>query len=722
MEPRFDSRVCEFQEVVLTLRSDLRFTPHDSGSRPGYVIEDPLSARFFRIGLPEYTFLSLLDGKTTVGEALRLTASALPESGLSEQEAAAVCRWLVAQQLALAGRTAVPNPRGTAAANPDRRSTGPRWNPLWLRLSLGNPDQLLTHLTPWLAWFYTWPVVAVWGLVLLAAGYQVNADWDRFVACSHGVCAPGNWLWLGACWLLLKTFHELSHGVVCKRYGGAVREAGVVLVLLTPIAYVDVTSSWRFRSRWPRIFTAAAGMYAELWIAAGAALVWSHTPPGVLNQLCFTTTVLGSVTTVVLNANPLMRFDGYFILSDLLGVPNLAASGAQVLRSGARRYLLGLATAVPPWPFPLGIVVPLYGLAALVWRVLVTAGLIVVATTLFQGAGVLLAAAGVACWLGPPLAAFVRYVVRGLPGERPHWVRGAGLAAAGSATLSLLLVAVPWPLAQQAPAMVEYATLSPIRAESAGFVRTLQVTDGQQVDAGQVLAVLANEELACSLAGVEIQIQQSEIRSRQYEARQELAADQAERAARAALEKRQQQLQAQVAGLTLRAPHAGKVLARSLATRVGTYIAAGEELCAIGSDDQKTIRVSISQDDVPLYTARLGTLVWVRLPGFPAAAARLARVSPRASLEPPHQAFCAPLGGPLAVRSADPAAGSAAAGPYEFFTPRFTADAELDAMASAGLLDGQRALVMFHAREDKIGAHLYRALARWVGERLRPQG
>jgi len=236
------------------------------------------------------------------------------------------------------------------------------------------------------------------------ASLQVWQQWARLLESSRGVFATSNWIWLGLGWLALKAVHEFSHGLVCKRFGGTVREAGVLLVLLTPIAYVDVTSSWRFSSRWQRILTAAAGMHSELLVAAVASLIWCRTSNSMVEHVCFNVAVMASVTTVLFNLNPLMRFDGYYILSDLIGLPNLYSQGQIFLQYLVRRYVLGLSASLPDWSPGAGLLIRVHSIAALLWRMFISAGLIVAANTLFYGAGVVMAAAAVALWAGVPLA------------------------------------------------------------------------------------------------------------------------------------------------------------------------------------------------------------------------------------------------------------------------------------------------------------------------------
>jgi putative peptide zinc metalloprotease protein len=721
MEITRDHRVRELRRTNLTLRSDLRFTPQTFGDRQCYVIEDPIGSRFFRIGVPEYAFISLLDGQTTIDEAIRLTAAASPAGGFGDHDAAAICRWLVENHLAHTVESAQRTRLDKTAQEVQRRNFWQRINPLMLRVPLWQPDPLFARVTPWLRCLYSFPVVSLWAAVLAVAGYEFGTRWERFASSSERVFAPGNWLWLLVCWLVLKVIHETSHAVVCRKYGGTVREAGLMFILLAPIAYVDVTCSWRFRSKWQRIFTAAAGMYIELWLGAVAALTWSRTEPGPLNYLCLNAALMASVTTVIFNANPLMRFDGYYILSDLLGLPNLSSSGQEYLRYWMRRYLLGMPATIPTWSTAAGWFIRLYGVAALVWRAVVYAGLLAGAAALFHGAGIALAAGALALWLVIPLVRLVKYAVHGRPGERPKWFRCTAIVATTGGILAAVLFAAPWPLAQRAPAMVEFEPLTVIRPGSPGFVQAIHVRGGQFVESGDVLVVLKNDELQVNLTEAELKIQQSLIRSRQYENKEEIAAFQAESAAREALEKQRDELRTQVAELTIRAPRSGKVIGRNLPALLETYVEKGTELLAIGNDEQKELRISIAQDDLDLFAARAGETMHVRLSGYPPLTCPLKRISPRASVEPPHRSFCAPLGGPLAVRARKPSADKKEQETqYEFFAPRFTGYGQLNTDDSTRLMAGQLGVLSFRASEDKIGPHLYHQLDRWVRERLRP--
>ena len=242
------------------------------------------------------------------------------------------------------------------------------------------------------------------GLLLIGAGMVVIAThWDEFIASSHLIFSPHNWLSMALAWVVLKIVHELGHALVCKRHGGEVREAGLIFILLAPAAFVDVTSSWRFASKWQRIHVAAAGMYVELVLAALAAMVWSQADSVVLRHLLFNMIVMASFSTLVFNANPLMRFDGYYIFADLLEIPNLATEGVRFVRQLGAYVFYGRMLPSRELLGGRGWVVRIYGLAAWLWRLVVCVSLLAAASVLFKGAGLVLGVAGAACWFGKPL-------------------------------------------------------------------------------------------------------------------------------------------------------------------------------------------------------------------------------------------------------------------------------------------------------------------------------
>ena len=717
-----DHCVPELGMARLRLRDDLVCTPHTSAAGAYYMVEDPHNSRFFRLGWAEHTFVSLLDGRTSLHDALSHLAAVIPHHHLNEADAAGLCRWLVEMDLA----HTVDSSRAENLANSARtlahRQALSRWNPLVFRWPLGRPDRFFAVLADRAGWLFSPGFVIIWLVLVTLGGFQVLSDWNRFAASSAGIFAPGNWIWLGFCWVMLKFIHETAHGVACRHYGGPVRETGILFIFLAPLAYVDVTSSWRFRSRRLRIIVAAAGMVTELLVAAAASITWANTSDSWLNHFCYNLIVMSSLTTVLFNANPLMKFDGYYMLSDALAIPNLYVNGQQYLRYWAKRYLLGVRTSLPVWGNRQTLVIRLFGFAAFAWRVIITVGLTVAAATLFHGAGIVLAYLAIVFWLGRPTYGFLKYMISNESNEQPR--RWRFLATVGTVTFAsvLILMFVPWPGARCAPAVVEYSPRTIVRADAAGFVREVHMQSGDIVAAGQLLVTLENRQLATDLKSLEIDIRQSKIRGRRHEQDHELAAEQAEAKRREALLAQLEQKREQVNGLTIHAPCEGQIVGRNLDALVGRYLEPGAELLSIGNEQQKELRVSISQGDIDVFRLRIGGSVHIDLPRQPIWTGQFEKINPRATITPAHAGMAAIHGGPLPVKRNTQNRSDSPSDACELFAPPFTGIVKLNPMESVQLRAGQIGAIYCRPRADSIGQHLYHVASQWIQQKLQARG
>ncbi|MFO0871023.1 MAG: hypothetical protein U0935_19025 [Pirellulales bacterium] len=354
--------------------------------------------------------------------------------------------------------------------------------------------------------------------------------------------------------MLLKLWHELGHAAACKRFGGTVREFGVALIVFTPLPYADISGAWRIRSKWRRFATSAGGLLFELPVAAVAAWIWSTTDPGLLHQNALNVVVAAGISALVFNLNPLMKFDGYYMLTDLAEIPNLAARGQAAVARVIRRWLLGddappSDSSVPrsAWELP-------YGLAASVWRLLVCVGLLLLASRLGYGLGVLLALAAAVSWGLPPLFRGGGWLLS-QPGRwrRPaSWLRLAGglaaLLLAGLGAVSLF-----WGRGPSAIAVVDYYPKIEIRAATSGFVEQVCAETGDWIEAGEVIVRLTNEELQAEFQRTELDVARATRRADIFLSRRETAAWQAEQEVRRAHLTRLQELQTQVDSLIVRA-------------------------------------------------------------------------------------------------------------------------------------------------------------------------
>lgn len=627
-------------DSLLCWRPNLRATHTVDADGPCVHIEDPVTGKFFRVGSDEFALLSRLDGKRSWREIADDVNHTLESRAFSDHDVQSILEWARQRRLLVSAREArVETDHSSTTAH---APSSVRWSLLSIRIPFGSPDRFCTRALPWLTWLFGKPAFIAWCLLLVLAAVEVAVEWERFVTSSESILVPTNWLRLGIAWVVLKVIHEAAHALVCKRHGGEIREAGIALIYFAPVAYVDVTSCWRFASRWPRIHTALAGMYAELACAALALLLAGQSGSPEQQHFLDNVALMASATTLLFNLNPLSRFDGYYVLADLLGLTNLYARSRQAAAQFFRRLLTGSRSETP-----ISLPLALYGAATWLWSAVVTVGIISAAALYWHGLGLILAAVIVWTWLVPLFRRLAKSAQQSTPAERVRLTRRI-VFASGLTAVALCLM--PWPFSPSAPGVVEFSPLAVVRAESGGFVDTVLVDDGTSVVQGQPLLELRNDELAREHSDLEIAIEQSRLRERLAIEQQDVAAAQIERQQREAFQRRLHERQQQVDRLILRAPISGVVLSRKLSLLPGSFVTEGSEVLSIGDPARCEFVAAVPQDEASSIPQHADQPVVVHLHGRGKVFGRVQRAYPRASIIPDQLCLCAPFGGPLAVR------------------------------------------------------------------------
>lgn len=715
-----DFAVREIEVTSPRLRDGLRWTFQQIGGEGSYLLEDPLAGRFYRLGRREHEFAKRLDGRQTVSDLVATSARGDSGAALEAGEATSLVRMLIDAGL-VTTEDSDHAERVWDEVNrkqESKRTLGKMGQIMFLKLPLGNPDRFFAAAAAKMGWL-TGPVFAlVWLVTLILGAVAIFGEKERFAAQMSGLFDFGNLWILGGLWLVLKVFHECWHGLVCRRFGGVVPEAGVTLLLLTtPLGYVNASSSTAFASKWQRIAVSAAGIYGELFIAALAAILWSKVEPGALSGALHQVVVLSSITTLLFNANPLMRFDGYYILSDLLDIPNLFTKGQKVSQWIFRRWILGMKKA----KFPLAKtervgIIAIYGIAASVWKVIVITGLLLTAAFLFEGAGLLLAAFVICVMIVQGIASMVEYLKKSALAEglQPMRLVLRVATALGLITAALFLIEVT-PTAS-APAVVQDVRGGAVRVECPGLLTDLFVTDSEQVKEGDLLARLENIEEISRLRRLETDIAASRLRRDQFVEDGEIAAAQAEGENLAALEGIARDLRAYTASLELRAPRDGIVDGRHLELLLGTWIEPGRLLLSVAAEDAKELIILAAAEDRENFeeSRRANREVVFQPRGrWQTWTAALRDTVPRASLEPAHFALITPGDGPLPVkqRGSEPESSArgengSAASRYELTKPRFEIRADLAGEGSASLRDGEMGMVLSRATGSNSLAEL----------------
>ncbi len=563
-----------------------------------HVAQDGFTNQFFRFRSEAYDFVARLDGTRTVEEIWTDCVRRSPETAPGQGEVVNLLAQLYQANL-LMGDSAADTARLFERHQKRRRQEfiAQLFGIFFLRVRLFDPDRLLNRTWPAMRWLATKPAAAGWLALVLAGLGIVVANWDRAHDQSQSVLAPGNLLLLYAAFALAKLIHEFGHAYAVKAFGGEVHTMGLMLMVFTPVPYVDATAAWAFRERWKRVVVGAGGMIPELAYAAIAAFVWAGTGPGTLNSLAYNTMVVASVSTLLFNLNPLLRFDGYYILSDLADAPNLQPrANRQWMHLWEKHALKVNDLESPARTRGEAVGLSVFGAASSIYRLFVTVAIILFVADRYFGLGLL---AALLAFLG----AFVLPVVKGLrylrrePRIERARRRAWAWAGGGVAVVLLFLAVVPMPDHFRAPGLVRAAGSMDVNTPVTGWVAQLQTPSGRDVAPGQKLVRFESPELELQLAGARAELAQVEARERQMLA-QLAAGIEPMRLRREAAEAVVARLEADRAALDLGAPAAGRWMALRTEDWDGMLVSRGTRLGEIvGPGPEWEFFSVVSQDD-----------------------------------------------------------------------------------------------------------------------------
>ncbi|MBK7877327.1 MAG: hypothetical protein IPJ77_16565 [Planctomycetes bacterium] len=487
--PAAPSLAARLSRACVGTRADLEVSRHVFRGEVAYVVRDPVTLGHHRMGRVEYGIFVHLREDVTLGSIF----TELCTRGILRTEDEEEYYHFVFSMHRL-GFLSLPLDDGKMLYQRAQRKNSARlrgWATAFLSLQvpLWNPDRFLGRTLRYARPFFTPAATALWFLTVLTAGWVVARQWEEFTAPLHDVFANDNLPLLWASLVLLKLAHEFGHAYACKFFGGHVPQMGLTLILFTPTAWVDASSSWTFPNRWRRLFVALAGMYVELFLAALGVFVWSVTAPGLVRSIAHDVVLLASVVTIAFNLNPLLRYDGYHALCDLTEVPNLRARATAYTLALAKRVLLGLPIGAAPSERGLRVLFVGFALACAVARVLVAVGLCAAISSKFYALGVLLGVGYLGFELVRILAKVGPWLWRD-PETAAVRARAVSLSIFLFALLPIALAALPMPARALFGGVLaprdEAVVCTTIEAE----VAELFVEPGAQVRSGEPIARL----------------------------------------------------------------------------------------------------------------------------------------------------------------------------------------------------------------------------------------
>ena len=667
-----------------------------------YVLHDPFNNQFYRLRPAAYDFVVRLRPDRTVDAVWNECFEADPDEAPGQEEALNLLAQLHAANLLHTSLT--PDSAALFERHKKRKQREKRsvlLNVMFARVPLLDPDAFLKRCQPALKWIFSWAGFVVWAAVVLAA-VKVGLDHGaQLLDQSEAVLAPGNLLWLYVGLVLVKAVHEFGHAAACRRFGGEVHTMGLMFLLFTPVPYMDATASWSFRSRWQRALVGAAGMIVELFVAALAMFVWAATGPGALHSIAYNMIFVASVSTVVFNANPLLRFDGYYILSDLLDIPNLHQRANALLRHAVEYYAFGCRKSVSParsrqeagW-------LATFAITSGIYKIAVFAAILFFLADQFLILGLLMAVICAVMWICVPVWRLGSYLATNPRLERTR-SRAIGVVAATAAVLLVLLQVIPFPHRFRAPGVLQAKRHSVVVAPVSGTVAELLVADGATVAAGQPLLRLTSPELELRLAGARAQLEETEAMRRR--ALRRSTADLAPLASREeTVRKLVRRLEAERDSLTVKATQPGRWVAPSAREMPGMWVERGTVFGQLVDGSEFHFSAIVSQEDASRLFGETIQGAEVKLAGQADAAlpvtARVVIPVDRRNL--PSAALGWAGGGDVAVNTSN-SSGTQAAEPF------FEVRATVKPTEPAQLLHGRGGKIRFELEPEPL-------LTQWV--------
>ncbi len=528
------------------------------------------------------------------------------------------------------------------------------WTPLAIRFPLLDPERFLERTLHWVRPVYSRFGFILWLIVVLAGAVLAGVHWSELTEdIIDRAVTPENLFLLWLIYPVVKAFHELGHAYAVKIWGGEVHEIGIMLLVLIPVPYVDATSATGFTDKHKRMLVGAAGIAVELFLAALALFIWVNAQHGTIRAVAYNVMLIGGVSTLFFNGNPLLRFDGYYVLADGLEIPNLGTRANKYWGYIIQRYAFNVQEADNPahstWESFWFIV---YGGAAFIYRMMIVFVIILYIAGKFFTLGVLLAIWAAITQLLVPVGKSMASLFTN-PRLKRNRKRAISITFAFISLILALLFTVPAPLWTRADGVIWPPDQSQVRAGSDGFVSRILVPSGTRV-AGDTPLV----ETLDPFLDAQIKVLQAKLRELQARLTAEQSRDRVQTAiireeivsARAELNRSLERRES----LLLLSPAAGVFVLPGAKDLPGRYLRQGQVVGYVVDPTQLTARVAVSQDEIGLVRQRTrGIDVMLADWDAPSQPARILREVPGGTNQLPTPALGTACGGNFAVDPQD---------------------------------------------------------------------
>ena len=688
--------------LVPRLRGHAHLHRHQYRGQTWFVLQDRSNERFHRFSPSAYAFIGLMDGQRAVQEIWDLVSTKLGDDAPTQPEVVQLLSQLHAADVLQCDISPDTEELLQRHEKQKRKKLQQRLMSFFAwQFPLFDPERFLQQAAPLVRPFFGWSGAILWCLLVIPASLLGLAHWsDLTDNIVDQVTTPHNLVLLWFLFPIIKALHEFGHAFAVKVFGGEVHEMGVMLLVFSPVPYVEASASSAFDSKWKRAFVGAAGMVVELAVASIAMFVWVSVEPGTVRALAYNTILIAGISTVIFNANPLLRFDGYYILADLIEIPNLRGRANHYLGYVCERYLFKREDAQLPHATPgerAWFVV--YAVTSFIYRIFVVAAILLFLTEQLVLLGVLFAAMTAFTWFVLPVGKGLSYL---FTSPRIRKVRGRAIAISFGALAAVLAVlcVLPVPFRTRAEGIVWIPDEAIVRAEVDGFVERVIAIPGSRVSAGEALVICRDPLITKDVKVLEGQLREIKARIREQVPTDLAKAKMLEEEERYILE-RLARAKERERDLVIRSKTSGTLVLPQADDLPGRFIRRGELLAHVVDLETITVRTIVDQTDIDLirYETR-GVQVRLAERLDQAMSGEVKRLVPAASDELPSLALGSEGGGQVPLDPRDSKGHTA-------IRKVFQIDVELP--ASHGIVNvGGRVYVRFDHGTESLAGQWYR--------------
>jgi putative peptide zinc metalloprotease protein len=596
-------------DLRVRLRGHVRIYRHHFRGELWYVLQDRASGRYHRFTPAAYLVISMMDGERTVGEIWNMACDILGDDALTQDGTIRLIAQLhQADVLHTDSISDADEIVRRLSKHKRRRMVMSFANPMAIRLPLLDPDEFLRATLPLVRPLLTWAGAVVIAGVIGAALFLAAMHWsDLTENIAARVLVMENLLLLFITYPLMKALHELGHGYAVKKWGGEVHEMGIMFLVFMPVPYVDASASAGFQEKWRRALVGAAGIIVELLLAAMALLVWLNVEDGFVRALAFNVMLIGGVSTLLFNGNPLLRFDGYYVLCDLIEIPNLGNRANKYIGYLVQRYAFGVRDVTSPANAPgePGWFV-FYGIAAFCYRMFIATVIILFVASQFFVVGVLLAIWAAIMMIGLPFGKSVWFVLTS-PVLRRRRGFAMAVCAAGAGVVAGVLFWVPVPHATVVEGVVWTPGEAMVRSGADGTLAQVVQRPDTGIVKGEPLIRLADPFIDAQVRALAARAEGARQRYEAARTRDPAEANilaQHLEFAEADLELYRQRQ----AELVVHSPADGRFIVPRPSDMVGRFVRKGELLGYVVQFESPVVRVIVPEDSADLVRQRVGSI------------------------------------------------------------------------------------------------------------------